>query len=140
MSFLATNNKVEYEALIYGLELAKHLRIRLLKIRSDSKLIVEQVAGRFKPKKPRMKAAQPMTLKPEKGSVFTSRASWSRSNRHRRFSYSSSVSFLFLLRSMAYMLHHLRSAPTFPPAENQFPAVMPCPRKPNRDPLPSAGR
>ena len=29
LSFQATNNEAKYEALIYGLELVKHLRIRL---------------------------------------------------------------------------------------------------------------
>ena len=56
MNFQATNNEAEYEALIYGLALVKHLRIRLLKVRSDSKLIAERVAGRFEAKEPRMKA------------------------------------------------------------------------------------
>ena len=41
LSFQVTNNEAEYEALIYDLELVKHLGIRLLKVRSDSKLIVE---------------------------------------------------------------------------------------------------
>ena len=39
LNFQATNNEVEYEALIYGLGLAKQLRVKLLKVRSDSKLI-----------------------------------------------------------------------------------------------------
>ena len=56
LNFQATKNEAEYEALIYGLELAKHPGVKLLKVRSDSKLIVEQVAGRFKAKEPRMKA------------------------------------------------------------------------------------
>ena len=42
--------------MIYGLGLAKHLGVKLLKVRSDSKLIVEQVTGRFEAKEPRMKA------------------------------------------------------------------------------------
>ena len=54
MNFQETNNKAEYEALINGLELAKHLGVKLLKVISDSKLIVEQVAGRFEAKEPRM--------------------------------------------------------------------------------------
>ena len=41
LNFQAGNNEAEYEALIYGLELVRHLGIRLLKVRSDSKLIVE---------------------------------------------------------------------------------------------------
>ena len=56
MTFQATNNEVEYEALIYGLKLVKHLGIKLLKVRSDSKLIVEQVAERFEANELRMKA------------------------------------------------------------------------------------
>ena len=56
MSFQATNNEAEYEALIYSLELVKHLGIRLLKVRSYSKLIAEQVAGRFEAKESRTKA------------------------------------------------------------------------------------
>ena len=56
LNFQATNNEVEYEALIYGLELVKHLIIRLLKVRPDSKLIVKQVARRFEAKELRMKA------------------------------------------------------------------------------------
>ena len=56
LSFQATNNEAEYEALIYELELMKHLEVRLLKVRSDAKLIAEQVAGRFEAKEPRIKA------------------------------------------------------------------------------------
>ena len=56
LNFQATNNEAEYEALIYGLELAKHLGVKLLKVRLDSKLIAEQVAGRFAAKESRMKS------------------------------------------------------------------------------------
>ena len=56
LSFQATNNEAKYKALIYGVELAKHLGVKLLKVRSNSKLIVEQVAGRFEAKELRMKA------------------------------------------------------------------------------------
>ena len=55
LNFQATNNEVEYEALIYGMGLAKHLGVKLLKVKSDLKLIVEQVARRFEAKEPRMK-------------------------------------------------------------------------------------
>ena len=51
-----TNNEAEYEALIYGVELAKHLGVKLLKVRSDSKLIAEVIARRFKAKALRIKA------------------------------------------------------------------------------------
>ena len=75
----ATNNEAEYRALIHLLEKvaadpvlsnsgAKHLRVH-----SDSKLLVEQVAGRWKIKEPRLqelfnqvqvaKAAVPFTLR-----------------------------------------------------------------------------
>ena len=56
LGFPVTNNEAEYEALIYELELVKHLRLRLLRVISDSKLIAEQVTGRFEAKEPRMKA------------------------------------------------------------------------------------
>ena len=56
LNFQATNDEAEYEALIYELELVKHLGVRLLKFRSDSKLITEQVTRRFEAKKLRMKA------------------------------------------------------------------------------------
>ena len=56
LNFQVTNNEAEYEALIYGLEVTKHLGVKLLKVISDSKLIAEQVAGRFEAKEPRMKS------------------------------------------------------------------------------------
>ena len=52
LSFQVTNNEAEYVALIYGLELAKHIGVKLLKVRSDSKLIAEQITGRFEAKEP----------------------------------------------------------------------------------------
>ena len=55
LNFQAINNEAEYEALIYGLDLMKHLGVKLLKVRSDSKLIAEQVAGRFEAKETRMR-------------------------------------------------------------------------------------
>ena len=56
LNFQASNNEAEYKALIYGLEWTKHLGVKLLKVRSDSKLIAEQVAGRFEANELRMKA------------------------------------------------------------------------------------
>ena len=41
--FKVTNNKVEYEALIAGLALAKDLEVRKIEIQSDSQLIVNQL-------------------------------------------------------------------------------------------------
>ena len=56
LSSQATNNEANFEALIYGLELVKHHGIRLLKVRSVSKLIAEKVTRRFEANEPRMKA------------------------------------------------------------------------------------
>lgn len=38
LNFQATNDEVEYEALIHGLELAKHIGEKQIKVRADSKL------------------------------------------------------------------------------------------------------
>ena len=47
LEFAATNNQVEYEALIAGLELAKAVKADRVKIRTDSQLVVNQVSERF---------------------------------------------------------------------------------------------
>ncbi|GAA0138366.1 hypothetical protein LIER_00125 [Lithospermum erythrorhizon] len=44
-SFKATNNVAEYEAIVAGLQMAKALDINRLKVRGDSKLVIEQVRG-----------------------------------------------------------------------------------------------
>ena len=49
-----TNNKVEYEALLYGLELALKLGAQYLEVNLDSKLITGQLIGTFVVKDPRM--------------------------------------------------------------------------------------
>ena len=46
----ATNNVAEYRALIAGLEAASATPSRAVKVRGDSKLVIEQVAGRWKVK------------------------------------------------------------------------------------------
>ncbi|HEX5614073.1 MAG TPA: ribonuclease HI family protein [Acidimicrobiia bacterium] len=43
-----TNNVAEYRALIAGLEAAAPHRARRIRVRADSKLVIEQVAGRWK--------------------------------------------------------------------------------------------
>ena len=48
--FKASNNQVEYEALIAGLRLAKDLGARRLKCNTDSRLVVEQVQGEYQVK------------------------------------------------------------------------------------------
>ncbi|KAL8134680.1 hypothetical protein AgCh_009635 [Apium graveolens] len=47
LDFPTTNNEAEYEALIAGLGLAGILRVKNLKVRGDSKLIISQVQGEF---------------------------------------------------------------------------------------------
>ncbi len=49
---IATNNVAEYTAAIRGLERAVELGAREVTLRSDSRLLVEQLAGRFKVKNP----------------------------------------------------------------------------------------
>ena len=43
LQFPSTNNEVEYEAIFASLRIAKALRIKNLKLRIDSKLIVRQM-------------------------------------------------------------------------------------------------
>jgi ribonuclease HI len=45
---VATNNVAEYTAAIEGLRLAKELGAQVVLLRSDSRLLIEQLAGRFK--------------------------------------------------------------------------------------------
>jgi len=52
----ATNNVAEYQAVILGLELAADLRPQHLTIRSDSELLVRQLAGEYKVKAPHLKS------------------------------------------------------------------------------------
>jgi ribonuclease HI len=51
----ATNNVAEYRALIAGLEAAAATPARLARVRGDSKLVIEQVAGRWKVKQPHLR-------------------------------------------------------------------------------------
>ncbi|XP_068319798.1 uncharacterized protein [Pyrus communis] len=45
--FKASNNEVEYEALLAGLRLAKHLGVKQINIFNDSQLVVNQVTNNF---------------------------------------------------------------------------------------------
>src|SRR5205809_7845834 len=45
--FPASNNAAEYEALLHGLRIAISLGIRLLAVRSDSELIINQVQKEY---------------------------------------------------------------------------------------------
>jgi ribonuclease HI len=49
---VATNNVAEYRAAIQGLELARDLGAAKVILRSDSRLLIEQLAGRFRVKNP----------------------------------------------------------------------------------------
>ncbi len=51
----ATNNVAEYQGLLLGLEVAATLGARCLTIRSDSELLVRQVAGEYKVRSPHLK-------------------------------------------------------------------------------------
>ena len=55
LEFNGTNNIVEYESLLLGLNIAKDYGIQLLHIIDDSDLIVCQVKGTFSCKKIRLK-------------------------------------------------------------------------------------
>jgi ribonuclease H / adenosylcobalamin/alpha-ribazole phosphatase len=64
---LATNNVAEYRGLIAGLEMARELDpAAALEVRMDSKLVIEQMAGRWKIKHADMKplALQAARLRP----------------------------------------------------------------------------
>ncbi len=45
LNFLTTNNEAEYEAVIAGLSLTKHLGAKNLEIRSDSQVVVGHIQG-----------------------------------------------------------------------------------------------
>ena len=51
-NFKASNNEAEYEALLAGLRLARHMGAHQLQVFSDSQLIVNQVSGTTRPKIP----------------------------------------------------------------------------------------
>ena len=44
----ATNNVAEYKALIAGLEAVAHLHARVIHVRADSLLVINQLRGRWK--------------------------------------------------------------------------------------------
>ena len=54
LQFTATNNKVEYKALLIRLSLAKALEARNLIVQANSQLIIGQVKGDYKAKEERM--------------------------------------------------------------------------------------
>ena len=56
LEFKATNNMVEYEALIFGLSAALSLGVHQLLVKGDSQLIVKQVRGECSYNEPRIAA------------------------------------------------------------------------------------
>ncbi|MCP4728358.1 MAG: ribonuclease HI family protein, partial [bacterium] len=58
----ATNNVAEYQALIYGLDLAINFQPDRLDIYSDSELLVKQMKGEYKTKNPRIKELREIIL------------------------------------------------------------------------------
>ena len=50
-----TNNVAEYKALIAGLQAAQRFSPSIVHVRADSKLVIEQLAGRWKVRQPHLK-------------------------------------------------------------------------------------
>ena len=55
LQFQTTNNEVEYEALLQGLELVKSLGVDLILVQGDSQMVIGQVNGTCEAKEERMK-------------------------------------------------------------------------------------
>jgi len=70
----ATNNVAEYRGLIAGLDLyLEHTPDALLEVRMDSKLVIEQMAGRWKVKHPDMK---PLAIRAQHAAPFGTIWTW----------------------------------------------------------------
>ena len=54
LDFSATNNEAEYETLMMGMAMVQRMGGKLVKVFSDSRLVVGQVKGVFKTKDKRM--------------------------------------------------------------------------------------
>jgi broad specificity phosphatase PhoE/ribonuclease HI len=71
---VATNNVAEYSGLIAGLELAReYAPDASIEVRMDSKLVIEQMAGRWKIKHPDMK---PLAMKAQSLAPFGTEWTW----------------------------------------------------------------
>ena len=55
LQYQATNNEVEYEALLKGLELAKSVEAKSILVLGDSQLVMGQINGMYEVKEGRMK-------------------------------------------------------------------------------------
>ncbi|GAV68994.1 RVT_3 domain-containing protein [Cephalotus follicularis] len=53
-AFKATNNEPEWEALIAGLTIARHLEVRRIEVSSDSQLVVGLASGEYEPREDSM--------------------------------------------------------------------------------------
>jgi ribonuclease HI len=62
LNFQCTNNIVEYEALILGLQLLKKLGAKRISIHGDSELIIKQIKGEYSAKHPRLRAYMNVVL------------------------------------------------------------------------------
>ena len=54
--FKASNNEVEYEALIAGVKLSKEMKVKSLEVFSDSQLIVCQITNKYQAQEEKMAA------------------------------------------------------------------------------------
>jgi hypothetical protein len=55
LEFDATNNVVEYEALLFGLEVCNDMGVKCLNIKGDSNLVIQQLKNKFACKSERLK-------------------------------------------------------------------------------------
>ena len=55
LHYSATNNEVEYEALLKGLELAESLEVKSILVQGDSQLVIGQVNGTYEAKEEQIK-------------------------------------------------------------------------------------
>jgi ribonuclease HI len=62
LAFDCTNNMVEYEALILGLNTLKYLGEKKIYVHGDSELVINQVKGIYQTKHPRMRAYRNLVL------------------------------------------------------------------------------
>jgi hypothetical protein len=62
LNFQWTNNIVEYEALMPGLELLKKVGAKQIMVRGDSELIIKQIKGEYEEKHPRLRAYMNVVL------------------------------------------------------------------------------
>ena len=54
LDFSATNNEAEYETLLIGMAMVQRMSGKLVKVFSDSRLVIGQVKGEFEAKNERM--------------------------------------------------------------------------------------